>query len=74
MRIGFAAGSLNRTGSRVLIAAPAATRPFPGPWTLTAVIRISDRFSDQAAWQPYPPVASSSISMRDASRKASRAR
>lgn len=71
MRIGFAAGSLNRTGSRVLIAQPAATRPFPGPWTLAAVIRISERPP-----RSYPPVALSSLadaSCPDASRKASSA-
>jgi hypothetical protein len=42
MRIGFVAGRLDRSGSKVFIAPGGAARDFPGPWRLAAVIRISE--------------------------------
>jgi hypothetical protein len=49
MRIGLAAGRLDRTGSKVLIAPGGAPREIPGPWRLAAVIRISDAEGSEAA-------------------------
>jgi hypothetical protein len=40
MRIGLAAGSVNRGGTKLLIASRKAAPPFPGPWRVAAVIRI----------------------------------
>jgi hypothetical protein len=68
MRIGFVAGSLNSSGSRILIARPDGSRPFPGPWTTAAVIRISERTSSKKTAQ------TSGASAFDASRRRSRAR
>lgn len=64
MRLGFVAGQMNRTGSKLLIAPRSAPRAFPGPWQVAAVIRISD------AGVPYP----SGSSDCDAARSDSRAR
>jgi len=43
MRIPFAAGSIAGRSTKLILAPRGAPAPFPGPWRLAAVIRVSDQ-------------------------------